>query len=90
MDAGVASGQVRSSAAVTKRLLFALKASGERSTLPSLVNLVQSGKVTPDAEEAIWTSIGTLGGPEELKLVFEHALASGHTRQGACGVAASA
>jgi putative heme-binding domain-containing protein len=59
-----------------RRLLFALQASGDKAALPSLVNLVKSGKVAADAEEGVLTLIGTLGGPKELALLLDRAVAT--------------
>jgi putative heme-binding domain-containing protein len=57
----------------TRRLLFALQASGDKAVLPSLVKLVKDGKVSAEGEEAVLTLIGTLGGPKELTLLFDRA-----------------
>jgi putative heme-binding domain-containing protein len=54
-----------------RRLLFALQASGDKASLPSLVKLVKDGKVSADGEEGVYTLIGTLGGPKELSLLLD-------------------
>jgi putative heme-binding domain-containing protein len=60
-----------------RRLLFALQASGNKMALPSLVNLVKSGKVSVEGEEGVLTLIATLGGPKELALLLDRAVSVG-------------
>ena len=59
----------------TDRLLFALQAVGSKGALPTLVNLIKTGKVPKQGEEAVLTMIAALGGPAELGLVFDRACA---------------
>jgi putative heme-binding domain-containing protein len=60
----------RFSAANSKQLLFALEAADSREVLPTLVELVRSGKAgTSECEMLVFLS--TLGGPSELSLLFD-------------------
>ena len=51
------------------------QASGDKAALPSLVKLVKDGKVSADGEEGVYALIGTLGGPKELTLLLDRAVA---------------
>ena len=68
-----------------RTLLFALQSVGSREALKPLVALLQAGKVTPEREEGVLGLLAALGGPAELSLIFDRALATeGNTtrRQG--------
>lgn len=54
-----------------RHLTFLLQASGSREALGPLVSLVKSGKVAKDREESVLGVLASLGGPEELGLVFD-------------------
>jgi putative heme-binding domain-containing protein len=58
-----------------RRLLFALQAAGSPAVVRPLVELVRSGKVAADGEEGVLTLLVALGGPQELNLVLDKALA---------------
>jgi putative heme-binding domain-containing protein len=55
-------------------MLFALQAVGTKSVVKPLVDLIQSGKVPPDREDAILATIAGVGGPQELDLLLNLAL----------------
>jgi hypothetical protein len=57
------------------RQIFALKAIGTRAVVPPLVRLLKAGRVPSSSEEGVLTTVATLGGPEELRLVYDLALA---------------
>jgi putative heme-binding domain-containing protein len=57
-----------------RHLLFALQAADSRSTLPSVVGLIRSGKLGKDQEESILTLLAGIGGPPELELVLARIL----------------
>jgi len=54
----------------SRHLLFALQAADSRAVLPTLVELVRSGKAGV-AETDMLVFLATLGGPSELALLFE-------------------
>jgi putative heme-binding domain-containing protein len=58
------------------RLVFALQAVGSREGIAPLMNLVKTGKVPPEGEEAVLILLATVGGPRELELVFDRALSA--------------
>jgi putative heme-binding domain-containing protein len=63
-----------------KHLIFALQAVDSRDTVPTLVNLLKSGKVKKEQEVDVLALLAAAGGPNELALVFERALADEPTR----------
>jgi putative heme-binding domain-containing protein len=63
-------------------LLFALQAAGSRAPLQPVVELVRSGKVPPEHEGDVLGLLASLGGPAELDLVFDRALAFGAGQSG--------
>lgn len=58
------------------RLTFALQAIGTQAVVPPLVKLLQARSIPAGSEESALTLIATLGGPPELRLVFDLALAA--------------
>ncbi|VTS04398.1 PVC-type heme-binding CxxCH protein [Tuwongella immobilis] len=65
----------------SSHLLFALKAAGSNDVVPPLVALVKAGKVSADSEAAVLGMLANLGGPNELRLVYDRLLASPAARQ---------
>lgn len=64
------------------QMLFALRAAGSRTAARPLVDLLRAGKLPHDRVEDVLTLIANTGGPQELGLVFDTALASpDHERQ---------
>ncbi len=63
-----------------KHLIFALQAVDSRDTMPTLVNLLKSGKVKKEQEVDVLALLAAAGGPNELALVFEEALSDEPTR----------
>jgi putative heme-binding domain-containing protein len=59
----------------SRQLLFALQAADSRAVLRPLVELVHAGKAGAN-ETGVLAFIATLGGPQELALLFERVLAS--------------
>ncbi|HTI52139.1 MAG TPA: PVC-type heme-binding CxxCH protein, partial [Planctomycetaceae bacterium] len=57
------------------RQIFALKAIGTPAIVPPLVRLLKSGRVPSASEEGVMTTIAAQGGPAELRLVYDLALA---------------
>lgn len=57
-------------------LVFALEAAASPAAVGELVKLVRSGKVARDRAEGVWARIADLGGPDDLALVFDHALSA--------------
>jgi putative heme-binding domain-containing protein len=57
-----------------RHLAFALEAAGTQAPLRPLVELLQSGKVK-EGRDKLLTLLAALGGPEDLKLVFDEVLA---------------
>ncbi len=57
-----------------RHLAFALEAAGAQAPLRPLVELLQSGKAK-QGRDRLLTLLAALGGPDELKLVFEEVLA---------------
>jgi putative heme-binding domain-containing protein len=57
-----------------RHLLFALQAADSRSTVPSVVGLIRSGKLGKDQEESVLTLLAGVGGPQELELVLGRVL----------------
>jgi putative heme-binding domain-containing protein len=57
------------------QLVFALRAVDARAAVPLLVELLQSGKAG-SREADLWDLLATVGGPDELALVFSHVLAA--------------
>lgn len=60
--------------------VFALQAINNSDVARPLVALLQEGGVPADLEESVLSSVGSLGGPNELAMVFELAVASDATR----------
>jgi putative heme-binding domain-containing protein len=63
----------RFTVADSRQLLFALQAADSRAVLGPLVELVRSGKTGADATDVL-AFLATLGGPQELALVFDRAV----------------
>jgi putative heme-binding domain-containing protein len=59
----------------THHLLFALQAIGSKEGIKPLVALLQGGKIAKKRQESVLLLLAA-GGPEELRLVFEQALAA--------------
>ncbi len=59
-----------------RHLLFALQATGSKDVVAPLVELIQSKKVAPEREEEVLLLLASLGGPNELELVFRKATAT--------------
>jgi putative heme-binding domain-containing protein len=57
-----------------RHLAFALEAAGTQAPLRPLVELLQSGKIN-QGRDGLLELLAALGGPEELKLVFDEVLA---------------
>ncbi len=57
------------------QLSFALQSVGSASAVQPLMNLLKSGKVAKEKQDAIWALVAKLGGPNELNAVLQHALA---------------
>ncbi|MBY0525552.1 MAG: HEAT repeat domain-containing protein [Gemmataceae bacterium] len=58
-----------------QHLVVALQAIGAKEGVAPLVALLKSGKIVPEREESALLLIAALGGPPELTLVFDKALA---------------
>jgi putative heme-binding domain-containing protein len=56
------------------RLLFALRAVGSAAAAKPLAGLIRSGTLAADHEAGALTALASMGGPEELALVFKRAL----------------
>jgi len=56
------------------RLLFAVRAAEAPDTAPILVTWLKEGRATAEQEPQLLNAIGTLGGPDELRLVFDLAV----------------
>ncbi len=56
------------------RLLFAVRAAETPEAVPILVQCLKDGRATPEQEPQLLQAIGTLGGPNELRLVFDLAV----------------
>jgi putative heme-binding domain-containing protein len=59
-----------------RQLVFALQATNSKAALTPLLDLLKSGKVSGDREEAVLSLVAVLGGPPELGMVFDRTLAS--------------
>jgi putative heme-binding domain-containing protein len=64
----------RFTVADSRQLLFALQAADSRAVMPTLVELVRSGKAGAKETDVV-VFLATLGGPRELSLLFERAVA---------------
>jgi len=64
----------------TRHLAFALEAAGAQAPLRPLVELLQPGKAN-QGRDRLLTLLAALGGPEELRLVFDEVLGSKQTSQ---------
>jgi putative heme-binding domain-containing protein len=58
----------------SRHLLFALQAVGSKEGIKPLVDLLHSGRVAKEREESTLALLAAIGGPKELRLVFERAL----------------
>jgi putative heme-binding domain-containing protein len=63
----------------TSKLLFAVESVGSSGGLPVMMRLARSGKLSADAEPAVLRLLAERGGPGELGLVLEKAVAPGNT-----------
>jgi putative heme-binding domain-containing protein len=63
----------------TRHLLFALQAVGSKAGIKPLVDLIKEGKIAKGREESVLSLLAAVGGPEELRLVFERALGKAAT-----------
>jgi len=54
-----------------KRLLFAIRAAEVTHAIPVLVQKLQAGQVPTNLEGELMETLGQLGGPEQLRLVFD-------------------
>jgi putative heme-binding domain-containing protein len=61
----------------SRHLIFALQAAGSPASLKPLIALVHAGKIEPENLESAVALIADLGGPDELRLVFEDILPGG-------------
>ena len=59
-----------------RRLVFALNAVGSPGVVQPLVEALRSGKVAPADEDRVRALIATLGGPPELAMILDLALAN--------------
>ncbi len=57
-----------------RHLTYALEAAGSPGVVRPLVELWKSNKLSPDRYESVLSTIAALGGPPELRLVFDLAL----------------
>jgi putative heme-binding domain-containing protein len=64
------------------RLLYALKAAGSPQVVPALVALVRQGKIAKDGEEGVLQLIASLGGADDLALVWQRVLSGNLTPRG--------
>jgi putative heme-binding domain-containing protein len=64
----------------TRHLLFALQAVGTEAGIKPLVNLIQAGQIAKERETHVLALLAAIGGPEELRLVFEQVLGAGATQ----------
>ncbi|HEV3260855.1 MAG TPA: PVC-type heme-binding CxxCH protein [Gemmataceae bacterium] len=62
-----------------RQLLFALQALDSSEAVKPLVELVQAGKIAREREDDVLGLIATLGGPQELGMVFDRVVAKGAT-----------
>lgn len=60
----------------TRQLLFALQAVESKEGVKPLVNLLRAGKVPRERQESVFGLLAALGGPEELRLVFDEVLSA--------------
>ena len=58
------------------RLLFAVKSAEAGTAVPALVNKLREGKVPAALENSLMETLGQFGGPDELRLVFDLAVAA--------------
>ena len=54
-----------------RRLLFAVRSAEASSAIPALVHKLREGKVPAELESPLMETLGQLGGPEDLRLVFD-------------------
>ena len=59
-----------------RRLLFAVRSAESGTAIPVLVQKLKDGKVPAELERSLMETLGQLGGPEELRLVFDLATSS--------------
>jgi putative heme-binding domain-containing protein len=72
----------------TARLLYAVQSMDSSGGLPTLVRLVRSGKLAPAGEATVLGLLAERGGPGELGLVLDRAIASGNPAHSAALLAA--
>ncbi len=58
------------------RLLFAVKSAEAGTAIPALVHKLRDGKVPAELENPVMETLGQFGGPDELRLVFDLAVAA--------------
>ena len=59
-----------------RRLLFAVRSAEAGSAIPSLVHKLRDGNVPAELHGPLMETLGQLGGPDDLRLVFDLATAS--------------
>jgi putative heme-binding domain-containing protein len=59
-----------------RRLLFAVRSAEATAAIPALVQHLQHGRVPAELEGQLMETLGLLGGPDQLRLVFDLAVAS--------------
>ncbi|WP_435008561.1 PVC-type heme-binding CxxCH protein [Tundrisphaera lichenicola] len=60
----------------TRRLVFALEAVGSPTVVGPLVDALKAGKIAPGEEDRVRALIATLGGPPELGMILDLAVAN--------------
>ncbi len=63
-----------------KHLIFALQAVDAKGAVPTIRNLIQSNKLRPEQEADLLVLLAAAGGPGELAIVFDKAIASESAR----------
>ena len=58
-----------------RRLLFAVRSAEAGTAIPALVQKIRDGKVPSELESPLMETLGLLGGPDDLRLVFDLATA---------------
>lgn len=59
-----------------RQLLFAVRSAEAGSAVPALVHKLREGKVPAELESPLMETLGQLGGPDDLRLVFDLATAA--------------
>jgi putative heme-binding domain-containing protein len=54
-----------------RRLLFAVRSAEAGAAIPALVHKLREGKVPAELESSLMETLGQLGGPDDLRLVFD-------------------